>query len=69
MFVKHDLTIFVKHNLTTFVKHKLKTKTFVKYNLTINNFRQQYCSSFSHKTPSEIVISKFKSQICMLLHV
>ena len=27
------------------------------------------CSLFSHKTPSEIVFSKFKSQICMLFHV
>ena len=27
------------------------------------------CSLFSHKTPSEIVISKFKSQIWMLFHV
>ena len=27
------------------------------------------CSMLSHKTPSEIVISKFKSQIWMLFHV
>ena len=27
------------------------------------------CSLFSHKTPSEIVFSKFKSQIWMLFHV